>query len=87
MDGKKFPKGYHVGRVQQGWKQKPWSHDELNVLQLDMFDRTVVKIAGEHENLRKIPPWNHRRQPWALNCFVLFLRDKHTTCNSPEKPN
>lgn len=54
MDGKNNQKGYHVGgRIQGGWKQKPWSHDELNVLQLDLFDRTVVKIAGEHESFQR----------------------------------
>lgn len=48
MDGKNFQKGYHVGRNTRGVKEKPWSHDDLNVLQLDLFDRTVVKIAGEN---------------------------------------
>lgn len=47
MDGKNYQKGFHVGRSSRGVKEKPWSHDELNVLQLDLFDRTVVKIAGE----------------------------------------
>lgn len=47
MDGKNYQKGYHVGRISRGVKEKPWSHDDLNVLQLDLFDRTVVKIAGE----------------------------------------
>jgi hypothetical protein len=47
MDGKNYQKGYHVGRNTRGVKEKPWSHDDLNVLQLDMFDRTVVKIAGK----------------------------------------
>lgn len=47
MDGKNYQKGYHVGRNPRGIREKPWSHDELNVLQLDMFDRTVVKIAGK----------------------------------------
>lgn len=48
MDNRKnYQKGYHVGRITRGVKEKPWSHDELNVLQLDLFDRTVVKIAGK----------------------------------------
>jgi hypothetical protein len=47
MDGKNYQKGYHVGRTVRGVKEKPWSHDDLNVLQLDLFDRTVVKIAGK----------------------------------------
>lgn len=47
MDRKNFQKGYHVGRVVRGVKEKPWLHDDLNVLQLDLFDRTVVKIAGK----------------------------------------
>lgn len=47
MDGKNYQKGYHVGRISRGVKEKPWSHDDLNVLQLDLFDRTVVKIGGE----------------------------------------
>lgn len=47
MDGKNYQKGYHVGRHQRGVKEKPWSHDDLNVLQLDLFERTVVKIAGK----------------------------------------
>lgn len=47
MDGKNYQKGYHVGRNPRGVKEKPWCHDDLNVLQLDLFDRTVVRIAGE----------------------------------------
>lgn len=47
MDRKNYQKGYHVGRSSRGIKDKPWSHDDLNVLQLDLFDRTVVKIAGK----------------------------------------
>lgn len=47
MAQKNYQKGYHVGRITRGVKQKPWLHDELNVLQLDFVDRTVVKIAGE----------------------------------------
>ena len=47
MERKNFQKGYHVGRMIRGVKEKPWLHDDLNVLQLDLFDRTVVKIAGK----------------------------------------
>lgn len=47
MDGKNYQKGFHVGRNTRGVKEKPWSHDDLNVLQLDLFERTVVKIAGK----------------------------------------
>lgn len=47
MAGKNYQQGYHVGRHLRGVKDKPWSHDDLNVLQLDLFERTVVKIAGE----------------------------------------
>jgi hypothetical protein len=54
MDGKNYQKGYHVGRFTRGVKEKPWSHDDLNVLQLDLFDRTVVKIAGKNRLSIKI---------------------------------
>ena len=47
MAGKNYQNGHHVGRITRGVKEKPWVHDELNVLQLDLFDRTVVKIAGK----------------------------------------
>lgn len=47
MDGKNYQKGFLVGRNTRGVKLKPWSHDDLNVLQLDLFERTVVKIAGK----------------------------------------
>lgn len=47
MDGKNYQKGFHIKRNPRGIKEKPWSRDDLNVLQLDLFDRTVVKIAGE----------------------------------------
>lgn len=42
-----YHKGHMVGRSPRGLKEKPWIHDDLNVLQLDMFDRTVIKIAGK----------------------------------------
>lgn len=50
MDRHNYPfGGYHrVLRSSRGLKEKPWQHDELNVLQLDFVDRHVVKIAGEH---------------------------------------
>lgn len=54
MDGKNYQKGYHVGRYLRGVKEKPWSHDDLNVLQLDLFERTVVKIAGKSMNEKSI---------------------------------
>lgn len=47
MDGKNYKQGFHVARNSRGVKDKPWVHDDLNVLQLDLFDRTVVKIAGK----------------------------------------
>lgn len=28
-------------------KAKPWDHDALNLLQLDHFDRSVIKVAGK----------------------------------------
>jgi hypothetical protein len=49
MDKNNFPGGHHrVFRTSRGLKQKPWQHDELNVLQLDFADRHVAKIAGKH---------------------------------------
>lgn len=49
MDRNNYPGGYHrVLRSSRGLKEKPWHHDELNVLQLDFVDRHVVKIAGKH---------------------------------------
>lgn len=32
-------------------KEKPWTNDELNVLQLDTVDRVVYKTAGNCENV------------------------------------
>jgi hypothetical protein len=49
MDDKNFPR-HRVCRNPRGLKDKPWVHDELNVLQLDFMDRHVVKIAGKHEH-------------------------------------
>lgn len=46
MDGKNFPRSHGVFRNSRGLKEKPWTHDNLNVLQLDFMDRHVVKIAG-----------------------------------------
>lgn len=41
MDSNKH-KGYS-----EWMKAKPWDHDALNLLQLDHFDRSVIKVAGK----------------------------------------
>lgn len=47
-----FPGGHHrVLWNSRRLKEKPWQHDELNVLQLDFVDRHVVKIAGKHAHV------------------------------------
>lgn len=56
MNGKSYQQGYHLRRTTRGVKEKPWIHDQLNVLQLDLFDRTVVKIAGKKTLIFIIKP-------------------------------
>lgn len=48
MERNNYPGGFNrVFRTPRGLKEKPWQHDDLNVLQLDFVDRHVVKIAGK----------------------------------------
>lgn len=47
MAGKNYHQGFNVVRSPRGLKDRPWIHDDLNVLQLGLFERTVVRIAGE----------------------------------------
>ena len=44
-------------------KAKAWDHDALNLLQLDHFDRSVIKVAGKF--------------PSAITCTI-SLKSKET---------
>lgn len=59
MDRNNYPGGFNrVFRSPRGLKEKPWQHDDLNVLQLDFVDRHVVKIAGNHVHYKLVSTTN-----------------------------